>query len=169
MRRFAAALVLLLVGGWAGQLSAQDAGPLSGGSAASLKAEMDPAYAAGLEQALADLLTARPIPRRAVDLVLSEVKRSWLPDDPAQAAAAIFMAAHDCDDAGRRGVPSPQIRSQLRQEWQVVTRDARELTLRRQEQGARALDEFMGSNRRLMGEMRGAGGPGGNQGPGGKP
>jgi hypothetical protein len=148
-------LVLFGIIGGAVPLPGQDAGPLSGESAARLMKELEPAYAYALKVALTDLLSAEPVPRRALDIVLGGAKDSWFPPDPKEAAMAVLMAARDCDDAARRGIPMPVIKSRLHLEWRAVAENARELSLRQQERNGRELESFMTNGRRLGAQKRG--------------
>ena len=139
-------------------ITLQAASPVFGrDSVLDLPNGLEAGFAADLDLGLAALLEESPIPRRAVDLVLGQLRSQWLPTDPAEAALMIYAAAHEADAAGRRGVPAPEIKTRIRQEWQAIKQQAHEFTIRRQTRGAGTLEEFLRENRRAFMESRGNG------------
>jgi hypothetical protein len=118
---------------------------------------LEAGFAAELDLGLASMLEESPIARRAVDLVLGQLQSQWLPAEPAEAALMIYAAAHEADVAQRRGVPAPEIKTRIRQEWQAIKQQAHEFTIRRQMRGGGTLEEFLRENRRAFMDSRGNG------------
>lgn len=108
---------------------------------AAIGASLPPDWTKTFVAAVTEGLAHSSVPPRILATVWKSIPPDWIPEDPQAAAGRFLAAAGEADRALRRGIPSTQVRAEIRGIWRTLSQDAPSL-ISRQHRGGKSVQDL---------------------------